>query len=220
MILRPGRIAILLFLGASAYDARADEAPPRLLSWSEQVRVREKRSSSGRHESLLDDDAEAPDRLVDRRQRGVPRRPADQAVAPPAALRGQPRLLRVHRCRGEGPAAPGHHGFSEEALTRFFESPAEPQPADKVLPELYAAYQPKRIGLGISGRRGVMRTSDPRHLPGPQPDPRPRGDGALRGRRRPRRGLSRHAVARGEPLLRDARSTSPRSWPAGRSRAR
>jgi hypothetical protein len=27
-----------------------------------------------------------------------------------------------------------------------------------VLPELYAQYQPRRIGLGISGRRGVMRT--------------------------------------------------------------
>jgi Xaa-Pro aminopeptidase len=49
-------------------------------------------------------------------------------------------------------------GYSEENLQRFFESPDEPRPADKVLPELYNEYHPKKIGLSIGGNRGPTRS--------------------------------------------------------------
>ena len=38
-------------------------------------------------------------------------------------------------------------GFAEENLKKFFESPDEPRPADKVLPELYEQYKPHKIAL-------------------------------------------------------------------------
>lgn len=53
-------------------------------------------------------------------------------------------------------------GYSEESVQRFFDSPSEPAPPEKVLASLVAQYQPKTIALGINGTRGVTRslTSD------------------------------------------------------------
>ena len=48
-------------------------------------------------------------------------------------------------------------GYSEDNLTRFFESPEEPVPTARRLPELVAQHQPKRIALNMGGTRGVTR---------------------------------------------------------------
>jgi hypothetical protein len=144
-------------LGFSGRPALADEAPPRLLTWSEQVRVREG-FLERRHEALLS--------MMRKHQvdwwivvnEEFHDDPLVQAVAPPRPYAGNRDYFVFIDAGEKGLRRVAITGFSEEALTRFFEAPAEPQPADKVLPELYAAYKPKRIGLGISGRRGVMRT--------------------------------------------------------------
>lgn len=49
-------------------------------------------------------------------------------------------------------------GYSEDNLKRFFEAPDEPRPITDVLPELVARHGPRRIALGVGGRRGVTRT--------------------------------------------------------------
>jgi Xaa-Pro aminopeptidase len=48
-------------------------------------------------------------------------------------------------------------GFAEEALGRFFEAPADPKPAQEVLPELVREHQPKTIAIAIGGKRGPAR---------------------------------------------------------------
>lgn len=158
MILNPGRVAIpILLLAASAHAASATEPPPRLLTWSEQVRVREA-FLERRHGLLLE--------MMRRHQidwwivvnEEFHDDPLTGAVAPPRPYAGNRDYFVFIDAGEKGLRRVAITGFYEEALTRFFESPLEPQPADRVLPELYAAYQPKRIGLGISGRRGVMRT--------------------------------------------------------------
>ena len=135
-------------------SAAADDAVPKLLSWSEQMRVRESWLPK-RYELLLRDDAPPQDRHVDRRQRGVPRRSADPVHRAAAAVCGRSRLLRVHRRRREGTAASvAITGFAEEQLRQFFESPVEPQPAQRCSSaSSIAEHQPKRIGLDY--RRGA-----------------------------------------------------------------
>jgi Xaa-Pro aminopeptidase len=48
-------------------------------------------------------------------------------------------------------------GYSEDNLTRWFESTEEPRPAPVVLRELYAEHAPATIGLQIGGGRGQTR---------------------------------------------------------------
>jgi Xaa-Pro aminopeptidase len=148
--------SLLLVLGLSL-PMGAAEAPPKLLSWSEQVRVREG-FLERRHASLL--------ALLRKHQldwwivvnEEFHDDPLVAAVAPPRPYAGNRDYFVFIDAGEKGLRRVAITGFSEEALTHFFEAPAEPKPADKLLPELYAQYQPKRIGLGISGRRGVMRT--------------------------------------------------------------
>lgn len=149
------KAAALLLLALTA-PLRAEDAPT-LLPWSEQVRVREGFLET-RHAGLLAllrkhhldwwivvNEEFHDDPLV-------------AAVAPPRPYAGNRDYFVFIDAGEKGLRRVAITGFSEESLTRFFEAPTEPKPADKVFPELYAQYPPKRIGLGISGRRGVMRT--------------------------------------------------------------
>jgi cyclophilin family peptidyl-prolyl cis-trans isomerase/Xaa-Pro aminopeptidase len=49
-------------------------------------------------------------------------------------------------------------GYSEENVQRFFESPSEPAPANKVLAELVAKHKPASIALSATGSRGVTHS--------------------------------------------------------------
>jgi methionine aminopeptidase len=84
--------------------------------------------------------------------------PLTAVVAPPRPYAGN-RDLFVFVDAGEaGLRRVAITGFSEESLTRFFESPAEPQPAKDVLPRLLREHDPATIALAIGGRRGVTRS--------------------------------------------------------------
>ncbi len=131
-------------------------ASPELLPWSEQVRIREGWLET-RHGMLLD--------MMRRHDIGMwivvneefHDDPLTQFVAPPRPYTGN-RDLFIFVDTGTGLRRVATTGFSEVNLKRFFEAPDEPRPAAQVLPELYAAHQPKRIGLGIGGRKGQTRS--------------------------------------------------------------
>ncbi|CAN5611377.1 M24 family metallopeptidase [soil metagenome] len=131
-------------------------ASPELLPWSEQVRIREGWLET-RHGMLLD--------MMRRHDIGMwivvneefHDDPLTQFVAPPRPYAGG-RDLFIFVDTGKELRRVATTGFSEVTLKRFFESPDEPRPAAQVLPELYAAHQPKRIALGIHGRRGQTRS--------------------------------------------------------------
>ncbi len=137
--------------------AGAGDAPPTLLTWSEQNRVRDGFLEK-KHALLLD--------LMRKHQvewwivvnEEFHDDPLTPFVAPPRPYVGNRDIFVFIDAGEKGLRKVAITGFSEETLTHFFESPAEPKPADQLLPELYAQYKPAHIGLGISGRRGVTRS--------------------------------------------------------------
>jgi Xaa-Pro aminopeptidase len=129
---------------------------PKLPSWSEQMRIRDSWLPK-RYDMLLE--------MMRRHQIDMwivvneefHDDPLTQYIAPPRPDTGA-RDIYVFIDTGEkGLKKVAIVGYWGEQVRRFFEVNEE-APATKVLPELYAAYQPKRIGLGIGGGRGVQHS--------------------------------------------------------------
>ncbi len=128
---------------------------PRLLPWSQQIQIRESWLPK-RYDMLLG--------MM--RARGINwfivvneefhDDPLTQYVAPPRIYTGN-RDIFVFIDTGKEMRRVAITGYAEESLRKFFEAPEDPRPADKVLPELYAQYHPKKIALSINSRRGVTR---------------------------------------------------------------
>ena len=84
--------------------------------------------------------------------------PLTQYIAPPRPYAGGRDYFVFVDTGDQGLRKIAITGFSEENLKKFFESPDEPRPADKVPPELYEQYKPKKIALSYGARRGVQRS--------------------------------------------------------------
>lgn len=128
---------------------------PGLPSWSEQIRIREGWVLE-RHAMLL----------AMMRRHGIAMwivaneefhdNPVVPLIAPPRPYTGN-RDLFVFIDAGDRLRKVAITGYSEDNLTRFFESPDEPAPPAQRLAELYREHQPKTIGLAIGARRGQQR---------------------------------------------------------------
>ena len=172
-------LVVLLLAAAAAPDAalaqsatpvtkvarRADPAPSAspllartvtLLPWSQQIAERE-RWLERRHAMLL----------PMMRRHGIDMwivvneefhdDPLTQYVAPPRPYTGNRDVFVFVDAGDAGLKRHAITGYSEDNSKRFFESPDEPVPAVRRLPQLYAEFQPKRIGLNMGGGRGVTR---------------------------------------------------------------
>ena len=137
--------------------AAAVDPPPPLLSWTEQISVREDWLRR-RHELLLP--------MMRRHEIDMwivvneefHDDPLTEYVAPARPYTGR-RDIFVFVDAGEaGLRAVAATGYWEETVARFFESPVDPGPAPAVLREVYEVYAPERIGLGTGGRRGMTRS--------------------------------------------------------------
>ncbi|QSQ24635.1 aminopeptidase P family protein [Pyxidicoccus parkwayensis] len=159
--MRGGSWAILscALLAACATPARrgsGTDAPP-LLTWSEQIAVREAWLQK-RHGLLLD--------MMRRHGVGMwivvneefHDDPLTQFVAPPRPYAGNRDIFVFIDAGAEGLKRVALTGYAEAVLTRFFELPAEGRTPREVLGELDARYHPKTIALGIGGKRGVTRS--------------------------------------------------------------
>ena len=168
----PSRVVVLstialVFSGACApadevatgvTAAIADEAP-ELPAWSEQIEIREGWLRQ-RHDMILPLMRKHDLQMWIVVNEEFHDDPLTEYVAPPRPYTGG-RDIFVFVDTGAGDAGlrkVAITGFSEDNLKGFFESPDEPRPATQVLPELYETYRPRRIGLGIGGRRGVMHS--------------------------------------------------------------
>jgi Xaa-Pro dipeptidase len=153
------RITLLLccVLAAPALAQKASSRVPALLPWSQQIAVREQWLTK-RHEMIL----------PMMRAHGIDMwivvneefhdDPLTQYIAPPRPYAGGRDYFVFVDAGDKGLRKIAITGFSEENLKKFFESPDEPRPADKVLPELYEQYKPKKIALSYGARRGVERS--------------------------------------------------------------
>ena len=130
---------------------------PKLLPWSQQIRVREGWLAK-RHGLILE--------MMRRHGMGMwivvneefHNDPLTEYIAPPRPYVGGRDFFVFLDAGEKGLKKVAITGYAEESLKPFFENPEEPRPAEKVLPELYATYQPKAIALSIGGKRGVTRS--------------------------------------------------------------
>ncbi len=151
----------LAFAGCSGKTPAAAQDPdlvlPKLLSWSQQMAVRE--SWLPKRYDLL---------LQIMRRHGIDmwivvneefhNDPAVEYIAPPRPYVGNRDFFIFIDDGDKGLKRVAVSGYAEENLRRFFESPEDPKPAEKVLPEIVALHKPSKIALNIGGGRGVMRT--------------------------------------------------------------
>ncbi|NNM32916.1 MAG: Xaa-Pro aminopeptidase, partial [Gemmatimonadetes bacterium] len=131
--------------------------PSTLLTWSEQIEVREGWLAT-RHAMLL----------PMMRRHGIDMwvvvneefhdDPLTEYVAPPRPYTGRRDLFVFVDAGDEGLKKVAATGYWEETVARFFESPVDPRPASEVLRELYETYEPDVIGLGMGGSRGMTRS--------------------------------------------------------------
>ncbi|HXI14605.1 MAG TPA: M24 family metallopeptidase [Thermoanaerobaculia bacterium] len=84
--------------------------------------------------------------------------PLTELVAPARPYAGNRDFFVFVDARDKGLRRIAVTGFAEEAVSRFFESPADPRPAKEALPGIYRMYRPARIALSIGGSRGVTRS--------------------------------------------------------------
>ena len=150
----------LLLLAACATTGRqgaADDSPPRLMSWSEQIAEREAWLEK-RHGMLLD--------MMRRHGVGMwvvvneefHDDPLTQFIAPPRPYAGNRDIFVFVDAGPEGLKRVALSGYSEATLARFFELPEEGRKPQEILADLNTRYQPRTIALGIGGKRGVTRS--------------------------------------------------------------
>lgn len=142
---------------ASARPVSTETRAPRLLSWSEQLAVREAWLAK-RHELLL----------PMMRRHGVGMwivvneefhdDPLTPYVAPPRPYAGNRDVFVFIDAGEQGLKKYALPAYEEENLARFFEVPEQTRVYKQVLGELYAQYRPATIALGIGGRRGVTHS--------------------------------------------------------------
>lgn len=153
------RITLLLccVLAIPALAQKPTSKVPALLPWSQQIAVREQWLAK-RHKMIL----------PMMRAHGIGMwivvneefhdDPLTQYIAPPRPYAGGRDYFVFIDAGDKGLQKVAITGFAEESLKKFFESPDEPRPADKVLPELYEQYKPQKIALSYGGQRGVQRS--------------------------------------------------------------
>jgi cyclophilin family peptidyl-prolyl cis-trans isomerase/Xaa-Pro aminopeptidase len=84
--------------------------------------------------------------------------PLAPLVAPPRPYVGRRDVFVFTDAGASGLVRTAVTGYSEESVQRFFDSPSEPVPLAKALPDLVAKYAPKTIALSIGGARGVTHS--------------------------------------------------------------
>ena len=152
------RVIVLLF--ALSIQVAAQERPPRppqLLPWSQQIAVREQWLVQ-RHEMILPMMRKCGINMWIVVNEEFHDDPLTQYIAPPRPYAGGRDIFVFIDTGDKGLRKIAISGYSEESLKKFFESPDDPRPADKVLPELYQQYKPEKIALSFGGRRGVQRS--------------------------------------------------------------
>lgn len=130
---------------------------PKLLTWSQQLAVREQWLQK-RHEMIL----------PMMRKHGIDmwivvneefhNDPLTEYIAPPRPYAGNRDVFVFVDTGDKGLRKIALTGYAEDNLKRFFETSDEPKPLEKALPELYQTYHPKKIGLSIDAGRGVQRS--------------------------------------------------------------
>jgi len=141
--------------GSSQTDALHVE--PKLISWSQQIALREKWLEQ-RHSMILPMMRRHDIDMWIVVNEEFHNDPLTEYIAPPRPYAGNRDFFVFIDTGANGLRKIAITGFAEENLKKFFQSPDEPRPAEVVLPELWQQYHPKKIALSYGARRGVQRS--------------------------------------------------------------
>jgi Xaa-Pro aminopeptidase len=152
------RYLLLPFLSVALFApfARAADKPVKLLSWSQQIAIREGWLTK-RQELILPMMRRHNIDMWVIVNEEFHNDPLTEYIAPPRPFTGN-RDIFVFIDTGSALRKVAITGYAEENVKRFFEEEDDPKPADQQLAALYTQYHPKRIGLSIDARRGVQRS--------------------------------------------------------------
>ena len=140
----------------SAAQKTVTEPEPALLTWSQQIVLREQWLQK-RHEMILPIMRKHGLNMWIIVNEEFHDDPLTQYIAPPRPYAGNRDVFIFIDNGDKGLRKIALTRFAEENLKRFFETSDEPKPLDKSLAELYQAYHPEKIGLNIDASRGVQR---------------------------------------------------------------
>jgi Xaa-Pro aminopeptidase len=154
---KPFLLAVALVLGLLSSARAQKTTPPRLLPWSQQIIVREQWLEKRQQMVLPMMRRYGIDLWIIVNEEFHPD-PLTEFIAPPRPFEGNRDIFVFIDTGEKGLRKIAITGYAEENLKRFFETEDDPRPADKVLPELYQQYQPKKIALSFGARRGVQRS--------------------------------------------------------------
>ena len=133
-------------------------AASTLLTWSEQIDVREEWLHK-KHELLLPMMREHNVGMWIVVNEEFHDDPIVQQLAPPRPYTGNRDVFVFVDAGADGLKKFAITGYTEENLARFFEAPTtEPLPPAATLRRLWEQYQPRSIAVGIGGGRGQTRT--------------------------------------------------------------
>jgi Xaa-Pro dipeptidase len=154
-----GLLVFLLLCTAGSLGAQcvADPAAKALLPWGEQIRLREQWLAA-RHATLLP--------MMRRHGIGMwvvvneefHDDPLSHHVATPRPLAGNRDLFLFIDAGAAGLKKVAITGYAEENVNAIFDSPEAGASPKDALVALVKKYDPKKIGIGIGGRRGVTRS--------------------------------------------------------------
>lgn len=147
----------VMALGADSGRAQKAEESPKLLTWSQQLAVREQWLAK-RHALLLEMMRRHDVQMWIVVNEEFHSDPLTEYVAPPRPYAGNRDIFVFVDTGTEGLKKFAVVGYAEENLKPFFASWDEPRPAPQILAEMFTKYQPGRIALGIGGERGVTRS--------------------------------------------------------------
>jgi Xaa-Pro dipeptidase len=148
---------VLLLFAFSAFAQAPSRESFGLLPWSQQITIREQWLE--KHHALI---------LPMMRRNKIDMwivvneefhdDPLTEFIASPRPYAGNRDFFIFIDTGGSGLRKIAVTGYAEESSERFFEAPDDPRPADKVLPEIYQQYKPKKIALSYGAKRGVERS--------------------------------------------------------------
>lgn len=150
-------VVVCAMLATPALEQKPPEEMPRLLPWSQQIAVREGWLGK-RHATLLEMMRRYNVDMWIIVNEEFHNDPLTEYVAPPRVYTGNRDIFVFVDAGEKGLRKIAITGYAEESVQRFFESPDDPQPAEKQLRALWDSYHPAHIGLSIDGSRGVTRS--------------------------------------------------------------
>jgi Xaa-Pro dipeptidase len=154
-------ISLILLLFTFTCNLLLAQSPSReslgLLPWSQQIAIREQWLE--KHHQLI---------LPMMRAHGIDmwivvneefhNDPLTEYIAPPRPYAGNRDFFVFVDTGDKGLRKIAVTGYAEDNLKHFFEALNDPRPAEKMLPELYQQFKPRKIALSYDAKRGVQRS--------------------------------------------------------------